>query len=212
MQAWIGKSYGSWAFPPSDDRILLKVAESLISAAYHSWANDYWLFDPGFQYTILALSCKQSPRNDSAMKNILVALDMKSTDAILLDQAASLAHKCGSRIWMVHVASPDPDFVGFEMGPKYIRDFVADELRTEHRQLQAYAEDLQHKSLEAEGLLIQGPTIEMIEGEVKKLNIDLLILGSHKHGFLYETFVGNTAFQIIREVSIPVMIIPLPNE
>ena len=49
--------------------------------------------------------------------------------------------------------------------------------------------------LDAEGLLIQGPTVEMIEGEVNKLNIDLLVLGSHKHGFLYETFVGNTAFQ-----------------
>ncbi len=67
-------------------------------------------------------------------------------------------------------------------------------------------------ALDVEGLLIQGPTIEMIEGEVKKLDIDLLIMGSHKHGFLYETFVGNTAFQIIREVTIPVMIIPLPNE
>ena len=146
------------------------------------------------------------------MKNILVALDMKPTDAILLTQATSLAQKCGSKIWMVHVASPDPDFVGFEMGPKYIRDFVADELRTEHRQLKVYADDLRSKSLDVEGLLIQGPTIEMIEGEVKKLDIDLLIMGSHKHGFLYETFVGNTAFQIIREVTIPVMIIPLPNE
>ena len=146
------------------------------------------------------------------MKNILVALDMKTTDSYLLDQASFLAEKCGAKIWMVHVASPDPDFVGFEMGPKYIRDYVADELRSEHRLLQTYAIDLQHKSLEAEGLLIQGPTIDMIEKEVKKLHIDLLILGSHKHGFLYETFVGNTAVKIIKEVSIPVMIVPLPSE
>ena len=145
------------------------------------------------------------------MKNLLVALDMKPSDSLLLAQASYLAEKCGSKIWMVHVASPDPDFVGFEMGPKYIRDFVADELRVEHRQLQTYADELQHKGLEAEGLLIQGPTIEMIEAEVKKLNIDLLILGSHKHGFLYETFIGNTAMRIIKELSIPVMIVPLPE-
>ena len=145
------------------------------------------------------------------MKNLLVALDMKSTDSLLLAQASFLAEKCGSKIWMVHVAAPDPDFVGFEMGPKYIRDFVADELRVEHRQLQTYADDLQQKGLEAEGLLIQGPTVDMIEAEVKKLNIDLLILGSHKHGFLYETFIGNTAMSIIKELSIPVMIVPLPE-
>ena len=137
---------------------------------------------------------------------------MKPTDALLLAQASLLAEKCGSKIWMIHVASPDPDFVGFEMGPKYIRDFVADELRTEHRQLQAYATELKGKSLDAEGLLVQGPTIDMIEAEVKKLNIDLLILGSHKHSFLYEAFVGNTAVRIIKESSIPVLIVPLPEE
>ncbi len=146
------------------------------------------------------------------MKNLLVALDMKPSDALLLAQASLLAQKCGSRIWMIHVASPDPDFVGFEMGPKYIRDFVADELRTEHRQLQAYVAELKGKSLDAEGLLVQGPTIDMIEAEAKKLNIDLLILGSHKHSFLYEAFVGNTAVRIIKESSIPVMIVPLPEE
>lgn len=146
------------------------------------------------------------------MKNLLVALDMKPSDALLLAQASLLAQKCGSRIWMIHDASPDPDFVGFEMGPKYIRDFVADELRTEHRQLQAYVAELKGKSLDAEGLLVQGPTIDMIEAEAKKLNIDLLILGSHKHSFLYEAFVGNTAVRIIKESSIPVMIVPLPEE
>lgn len=145
------------------------------------------------------------------MKNILVALDLKPTDSFLLAQASFLAEKCGAKIWMVHVASPDPDFVGFEMGPKYIRDFVAEELRDEHRQLQTYVDELHQRSLEAEGLLIQGPTVDMIEAEVKKLNIDLLILGSHKHGFLYETFIGNMATQILKEISIPVMVIPLPE-
>jgi nucleotide-binding universal stress UspA family protein len=145
------------------------------------------------------------------MKNFLVALDMKSTDSLLLAQASFLAEKCDAKIWMVHVATPDPDFVGFEMGPKYIRDFVADELRVEHRQLQTYEDELHQKSLEAEGLLIQGPTVDMIEAEVKKLNIDLLILGSHKHGFLYETFIGNTAMRIIKELAIPVMIVPFPD-
>ena len=146
------------------------------------------------------------------MKNILVALDIKPTDTLLLAQASFFAEKCGAKIWLVHVASPDPDFVGFEMGPKYIRDFVADELRSEHRQLRTYVDDLETKSFDVEGLLIQGPTIDMIEEEIKKLKIDLLVIGSHKHSFLYETFVGDTALRIVREVSIPVLIVPLPDD
>jgi nucleotide-binding universal stress UspA family protein len=145
------------------------------------------------------------------MKNILVALDLKPSDHLLMGQASQLAMKFDSKIWLVHVASPDPEFVGFEMGPKYIRNFVADELRTEHRLIRSYVEDLETKSLDVEGLLIQGPTIDMIEEEIDKLKIDLLVMGSHKHSFLYETFVGNTAMKIVREISIPVMIVPLPE-
>ena len=161
---------------------------------------------------LFGISCSITLKGIHFMKNILVALDMKPADSLLLAQASFLAEKCGSKIWMVHVASPNPDFVGFEMGPKYIRDFVADELREDHRQLKTYADEFHKRSLDAEGLLIQGPTIEMIEAEVKKLNIDLLILGSHKHGFLYETLIGNTAMRIIKDIPIPVMIVPLPEE
>jgi nucleotide-binding universal stress UspA family protein len=52
----------------------------------------------------------------------------------------------------------------------------------------------------------------MLRTEVRKLNIDLLVLGSHKHTFLYEMFVGHTAVKVIRDIEIPVLIVPLPEE
>ncbi len=146
------------------------------------------------------------------MENLLVAVDLKSSDTLLLAQASVLAEKFSAKIWMIHIAAPDPDFVGYGIGPKYIRDVRADELRDEHRQLQSYAEDLHRKSIDAEGLLIQGPTTEMIQAEVEKLHIDLLIIGSHKHSFLYEAFVGHTAVKMISSISIPLLIVPLPDE
>ncbi len=146
------------------------------------------------------------------MKNILVALDLKPSDSWLLYHATSFAEKFEAKIWLVHVAEPDPDFIGYGIGPAYIRNFRADELRDEHRLLQSHVEDLHQKSLKAEGLLIQGITDEMIEAEVVKLHIDLLILGSHKHSFLYDAFVGNTANKIINDIVIPVLMVPLPYE
>lgn len=145
------------------------------------------------------------------MKNILVAVDLKTSDSALLKQASLFAEKFGAKIWMVHVAAPDPEFIGYGMGPKYIRDFRADELRSEHRQLQLYADELEKKSLAVEGLLIQGSTEEMLEMEIEKLHIDMLIIGNHKHNFLYDMFVGHTANRVIRDISIPVLIVPLPE-
>lgn len=146
------------------------------------------------------------------MKNILVAVDLKSSDSALLKQASFFADKFGGKTWIVHVTAPDPEFLGYGMGPKYIRDFRADELRSEHRQLQSYADELENNSLSAEGLLIQGSTEEMLEMEIKKLHIDMLIIGNRKHSFLYDMFVGHTANRVIRDISIPVLIVPLPEE
>ena len=136
-------------------------------------------------------------------------MDLKPSDQALLQFASAMAEKFNSSIWVLHIAAPDPDFVGYDVGPSYIREMRADELRKEHRQLQEIADQLSKKGIKAEGLLIQGPTVEMILEEVGKLKIDLLIMGSHKHGFLYETWVGHTSVKVIKEIPIPVLIIPL---
>jgi len=142
------------------------------------------------------------------MKNLLVTIDFDIKTTLLIDKAYEFAKVFDSKIWLVHIAAPDPDFVGYEVGPQYIRDSRAHELREEHRQLQNYAKELNEKEVEAEGLLIQGATIEMIIQESKKLHIDLIIAGHHKHNFLYNAFIGSVSREIIEISKIPILIIP----
>jgi nucleotide-binding universal stress UspA family protein len=146
------------------------------------------------------------------MQNIMVAVDLKHTDNMLLSYATALVEKFNSKIWVVHIAEPQPDFIGYRVGPTYIRDMRAEELMKEHKELREMAAQLKLKLLQAEALLIQGPTVSMIHEEVLKLNIDLLIMGSHKRGFLFEMVMGNTSsIQVIKKTSIPVLTIPLPD-
>ena len=143
------------------------------------------------------------------MKNILVTIDFNENEKILLDKAFQMAESFGSKLWLVHIAAPDPDFVGYEVGPQYIRDSRATELRKEHKKLQEYTSILNEKGVESEGLLIQGATIEMIIKESKKLNVDLIIAGHLDHGFFYNAFVENISAAIIKKSKIPVLIVPL---
>ncbi len=143
------------------------------------------------------------------MKNILVAIDFDENEQLLIDKAFQLAEAFHSKIWLVHIAAPDPYFVGYDVGPQYIRDSRASELRKEHRLLQEYTAKLREKGVSAEGLLIQGSTIEMVIEESKKLNIDLIIVGHHEHTFIYKTFVGSVSENIVKKSKIPVLIIPL---
>ncbi len=145
------------------------------------------------------------------MKNLLVAVDLSSTDARLIDVARNLARAFQSHVHLLHVAPPDPDFVGYEVGPQHIRDVLAEELRQEHRLLRTYADELQQEGITASALMIQGPTADMIRTEVEKLKSDLLLLGSHRHGLMYELFIGHTSSRVLKDISIPVMIIPLDD-
>jgi len=118
------------------------------------------------------------------MKNILVTIDFKDGEQLVVDKAHELAAQFDSKIWLLHIAAPDPDFVGYGVGPQYVRDNRAAELRKEHKQLAKLTKSLKVKGVKAEGLLVQGGTIEMILAEAKKLNVDLIIAGYH-HNLIY---------------------------
>lgn len=143
------------------------------------------------------------------MKNILVAIDFKGDEKSVIDKAKVFALAFGSKLWVMHIAAPDPDFVGYGVGPQYIRDARADELRNEHRLIQEYADKLEESGVKAEGLLVAGATIEMIMQEAKRLKADIIVTGHHDHGFFYKAFVGSTSTQIIKQSKIPVLIVPL---
>jgi nucleotide-binding universal stress UspA family protein len=143
------------------------------------------------------------------MKNIMVTIDFNGNERQLIDKAYELAKAFSSKLWLIHIAAPDPDFVGYEVGPQYIRDNRSNVLRKEHKLLQKYTNELKEVDINAEAILLQGMTIEMILEESKKLNIELIIAGHHEHSFFYRAFVENVSSEIIRKSKIPVLIVPL---
>jgi nucleotide-binding universal stress UspA family protein len=143
------------------------------------------------------------------MKNILVAIDLTKDDEIIIAKAEELALKYESKLWLIHIAAPDPDFVGLQIGPQYIRDHRALELKEEHQKIQSYISSSNGKGINTEGLLIQGATVEMIVQESLKLEIDLIVLGHHKHNFLYKTFFGSSADLVIKKSKVPLLIVPV---
>lgn len=143
------------------------------------------------------------------MKNILVTLDLDKKESLLIDKGLQLAKAFNSKIWLLHITAPDPHFVGYEAGPQHIRDNRAEELKKQRHIIQEYSSNLKQDGVSAEGIFIQGATIEMILEKSKKLNIDLIIAGHHKHGFFYKAFIGSVSSQIIKKSKIPVLIVPL---
>ena len=142
------------------------------------------------------------------MNNILVAIDFSDVTPKVIEQAAKIARCFSSKLWLIHIAAPEPDFVGYSTGPQCERDWIANTLREEHQYLQDRALELETKGIDVTPLLVQGATVETILKEASKLNAELIVIGSHKHGILYKTLVGSVGKQIIERATCPILMIP----
>ena len=139
--------------------------------------------------------------------NILVAIDFSDKAGRILDAAKKLAHAMSAKVSLVHIAEPDPDFVGYKGGPDVVRDQVAAQFHREHRMIQDAAESLRADGIDATALLAQGPTVETILDIAKSQNIDLLIMGSHGRGAAYDVLVGSVSKGVIRKANCPVTLV-----
>ncbi len=142
------------------------------------------------------------------MKRILVALDFSGITAAVLESTATLAAAFGARVWLLHVAPPEPDFIGFQAGPASVRDQVAHELRDEHRELAALAETLNAHGLETTPLLVAGAAVGKIVEHARRLDADLIVIGSHGHGALYRAVLGSVSEGVVRRSKCPVLVVP----
>ena len=142
------------------------------------------------------------------MRNILVALDFSTGTGAVITVASELVRALAADCWLLHVAAPDPEFVGYEVGPQSVRDQVATEMRGEHRELHEHAERMRAGGLRVTALQVQGPTVEKILHEAQRLQVDLIVIGSHGHGVLHRALLGSVSEGVLRGATCPVLIVP----
>jgi nucleotide-binding universal stress UspA family protein len=146
------------------------------------------------------------------MKNILLAIDNEPNTDQLVNFAGDMAAKFGATLYILHIAQPEPEFVGYDVGPEYIRLSAAREYRDEHRWLQTIAKQLESKKVEAHALLIQGYVAEEILKEADDIKADLVICGAHQRSFFFNLFQGNTALELSKKTKRPLLIYPMKEE
>lgn len=140
--------------------------------------------------------------------NILVGVDFADSARKVIAQAALLARALGAKLWLLHVAEPDPEFVGYKGDPTVMRDDVAEKYHEEHRQLQAISQTLRDEGLDCVALLVQGATVETILREATNLSADMIVVGSHGKGVLKRLLIGSTSEGILHHCEIPLHLVP----
>ena len=140
--------------------------------------------------------------------NILVASDLSEAAAPVVQAARTFALSSAANLWLVHVAEPEPDFVGFDAGPVTVRHDMASKFRDAHRRLQQCAEEFRQAGINATPLLLQGPIAVTLLHEAERIHADMIIMGSHGHGKVYHLLVGSATEDVLKKAKCPVLVVP----
>lgn len=142
------------------------------------------------------------------MKTILVPIDFSDITDRVVETACSMARALGARIVLLHLSEPEPDFIGFEPGPMSVRATVARDFRAEHARLEEAKAAVTGAGVEALALHIQGPLVETILEQAQRHGAEMIVMGSHGHGALYDLLVGGVTSGVLRRVACPVLVVP----
>ena len=141
-------------------------------------------------------------------RHVLAAIDFSPVSDRVLALAADLAEGVGAELTVLHAAAPEPGFVGYDVGPQYVRDQRARELRKEHHDLHDIGERLRERLPEVRVRLRPGPTVETILAEASDAGADLIIVGAHRHARARKLLLGSVSEGLIRQAPCPVTVVP----
>jgi nucleotide-binding universal stress UspA family protein len=139
---------------------------------------------------------------------LLVCVDLSESTEIIVKKIEETAKALSAKVWLLHNAVPEPDFVEFKVDPQAARESLAKKFHGEHRQIQELANRMRKAGLDTTALLVQGATVETILNEASELEVDMIVVGSHGRGAMYQLLVGSVSEGVLRKSRCPILVVP----
>jgi nucleotide-binding universal stress UspA family protein len=140
------------------------------------------------------------------LRSILVPVDGSSFGEHAVPTAASLARKADATLHLVHVHQAVP--------PAYVAGVaIMDTLELHRRQdEQAYLSDLARRVTEAgplavETALLEGDVVTALRDYAAAKDVGQMVLSTHGRGALSRFWLGSFADRLVREATLPVMLL-----
>lgn len=144
----------------------------------------------------------------SIMKNILAAVDFSDvTDAVVKAAYEQASHFRGM-LRVVHAATTEPVFVGYGAVPVENIALHQEDLEASQKKLDKIVDGLKERGVETVSHMPEGPVLDGLLKEIKDNDIDLVVVGSHGHGALFNLVAGSVTQGLIHKAKVPILVIP----
>ncbi len=155
------------------------------------------------------------------IQKILYATDLSRNSAYAYKYALSWAEKFDATITLLHVIEDlGPSaraMVNAFVPPEHHQKVVNESIDRIKKRLKVFCDTFNQESpgcsLRASSVMVyEGNPAEEILDQAKKLDVDIIIMGSHGKGSSSHPFFGSTAKRVVGLSRIPIAIIPIPRE
>ncbi len=143
------------------------------------------------------------------MKTIVVLVDFSDLSFKLMKHAHSLAKAFDSHVILLHVVPLAPTVMDFGLASPTIATAQPPEaVQADMARLDEMRESLAKFDVRVTTHQFRGGSVEEVLAEARRLGAELIIVGSHGHGALYELFVGSVTKNVLKRSSCPVLVVP----
>lgn len=157
------------------------------------------------------------------VKKLLYATDLSEGAIYALRYAVRLAESVDGEVYLLHALEPlssEARITLQSLTDKRLLEQATKRRRQTAREMMAERQRdfWDEAGSEPDNLRARVAGIEVIEGNpadiilthAKKINADLILMGSHEHGIAH-TYLGRIAQRVLRRSHIPTLIIPYPD-
>ena len=147
------------------------------------------------------------------MKTIVALVDLSDLTFKVLQQAHKLAAAFNSQVIILHVAGKEPVVVDVGLASPVIMKAPSPEsLQNQYAQLLEMRDSLVKFGVRATVEQLECASVDTVLAETRKLEADLIILGSHHHSTFYNLLVGSVTNDVLKRASCPVLVVPCDDD
>lgn len=140
-------------------------------------------------------------------RSILVPTDFSDCSAVAYSYASMLAEKTGATIHLLHILdipTPSPSASGHK-GTLKDTHFMMEMMKLTKARMNKVRNLKPFLNADVREMIEIGSVPDMILKAVKKLNVNMIVMGTHGTSGMQEKFIGTNAERIVRSVNVPVL-------
>ncbi len=140
---------------------------------------------------------------------LLAAVDLSRASGYVIEVVHRVAMATDAEVYLLHAIIPLPSVANMEFHPVIDQQELSERYLDEQEQVAGLVKQLVDVGVNATALIMQGDPVKTILSEARRLDAELIVLGSHGHGLLFDALVGSVSGGILRQSTLPVLIVPV---